>query len=119
MAENGRLFLSEGQLNLINRSIVENISKCIPEIIERVTPLIMEKIDTHLKQFWSNDNRNTELSFTCIKQEAEHFIYSNNKLRSDLLQKRKDFVYKFTRCERLIWGMLTRRAYVYSTQIQK
>ena len=49
MAENGRLFLSEEQLNVINRSIVENINKCIPEIIERVTPLIMEKTDTHLK----------------------------------------------------------------------
>ena len=102
MAENGGLFLSEEQLNVINRSIVENINKCIPEIIERVTPLIMEKIDTHLKQFWSNDKRNTELSFPSIKQEAEHFIYSNSKLWSDLLQKRKDFVYKFTRCERLL-----------------
>ena len=43
MAENGRLFLSEEQLNLINHSMVENISKCIPEIIEIVSPLIMEK----------------------------------------------------------------------------
>ena len=94
--ENGRLFLSEEQLNLISLSIVENISKCIPEIIERVTPLIMEKIDTHLKQVWPNNKRNAELSFTSIKQEAEHFIYSSNKLWSDLLQERKDFVYKFT-----------------------
>ena len=101
-AENGRLFLSEEQLNLINLSIVENISKCIPETIERVTPLITEKIDTQLKQLWPNNKRNTELSFTSIKQEAEHFIYSNNKLWSDLLQERKDFVYKFTRFERLL-----------------
>ena len=101
-AENGRVFLSEEQLNLINLSIVKNISKCIPEIIERVTPLITEKIDTHLKQVWPNNKRNTELSFTSIKQEAEHFIYSNNKLWSDLLQERKDFVYKFTRFERLL-----------------
>ena len=43
-----------------------------------------------------------ELPFTSIKQEAEHFIYSNKKLWSHLLQKRKDFVYKFTRCERLL-----------------
>ena len=69
MAENGRLFLSEEQLNVINRSIVENISKCMPEIIERATPLIMEKIDTHLKQFCSNDKRNTELSFTSISKK--------------------------------------------------
>ena len=94
--ENGRLFLSEEQLNLISLSIVENISNCIPEIIERVTPLIMEKIDTHLKQVWPNNERNAELSFTSIKQEAERFIYSSNKLWSDLLQERKDFVYKFT-----------------------
>ena len=72
--EYGHLFLSEEQLNLINHSIVENISKCIPEIIERVTPLIMEKIDAHLKQLWSNDKRNTELSFTSIKLEAENFM---------------------------------------------
>ena len=39
--------------------------------------LIMDKIDTHLKRFWSNDKRNTELPFPSIKQEAEHFIYSN------------------------------------------
>ena len=65
-------------------------------------PLIIEKIDALLKQLWSNDKGNTELSFTSIKQEAERFIYSNNKLQSDLLQKRKDFVYKFTRCERLL-----------------
>ena len=55
-----------------------------------------------MKQLWSNEKCNTELSFTSIKQEAEHFIYSNNKLWSDLLQKKKDFVYKFTRCERLL-----------------
>ena len=72
--EYGRFFLSEEQLNLINHSIVENISKCIPEIIKSVTPLIMEKIDTHLKQLWSNDKRNTELSFTSIKLEAENFM---------------------------------------------
>ena len=62
-AENGRLFLSEEQLNLINLSIVENNSKCIPEIIERVTPLIMEKIDTHLKQVWPNNERNAVIFY--------------------------------------------------------
>ena len=40
----------------------------------RVTAFIMEKIDPHLKLFSSNSKRNTELSFTGIKQEAEHFI---------------------------------------------
>ena len=54
------------------------------------------------KQFWSNNKCNTELLFTSIKQEAEHFIHGNNKLWSDLLQKRRDFVYKFTKCERLL-----------------
>ena len=48
-------------------------------------PLSMEKIDTQLKHIWSNDKHNAELSFTSMKQEAQHFIYSNNKLRSDLL----------------------------------
>ena len=43
-------------------------------------PLIIEKIDALLKQLWTNDKGNTELSFTSIKQEAERFIYSNNKL---------------------------------------
>ena len=56
MTENERLFSLEEQLNLINFSIVENISKCIPETLERVTPLIMEKVATHLKQIRSNDN---------------------------------------------------------------
>ena len=98
MTENGHWFLSEEQVNLINLSIVKNISKFIPEFIERVTPLIMEEIE----QFWSNNKCNTELLFTSIKQEAEHFIHGNNKLWSDLLQKRRDFVYKFTKCERLL-----------------
>ena len=40
----------------------------------RVAAFIMEKIDPHLKLFSSNSKRNTELSFTGIKQEAEHFI---------------------------------------------
>ena len=102
MAENERLFFSEEQLNLINLSIVENISKYIAKLIERVTLPIMEKIDTHLKRFWTNDKRNTELSFKSIKQEAEHFIYNNKNLQSDLLQVKKDFVYKFTRCGRLL-----------------
>ena len=62
----------------------------------------MEKIDTHLKQVWVNDKPNTGLPFTSIKQEAEHFIYSNNKLLFDLLQERKDFVCKFARCKRLL-----------------
>ena len=48
-------------------------------------PRSMEKIDTQLKQIWSNDKRNADLSFTSMKQEAQHFIYSNNKLWSDLL----------------------------------
>ena len=55
-----------------------------------------------MKQFWSKDKRNTELSFRNIKQEAEHFICSNNKLWSVLLQKRKGFTHEFTRCERLL-----------------
>ena len=45
MTENGHWFLSEEQVNLINLSIVKNISKFIPEFIERVTPLIMEEIE--------------------------------------------------------------------------
>ena len=101
MDQNGHLLLSEKQLDLINLCIFENISKVIPEIVEIVTPLIVEKCYSHLKLFWSNNKGNTELSFTSIKQEAEHLIYSNNKLWSGLLQKRKYFLYKFTRCERL------------------
>ena len=77
-------------MNLINHSVLENISKCIREIRERFPPFTIEEIDTYLKQFWSNDNRITELSFASIKQETKDFIFSNNKLRSDLLQKRKD-----------------------------
>ena len=46
--------------------------------------------------------KHTELSFKSIKQEAEHFIYNNKNLQSDLLQVKKDFVYKFTRCGRLL-----------------
>ena len=64
--------------------------------------IIMEKLDPHLKQFWPNDKRNRELCFTNIKQEADHFIYSYSHLWSNILQKRKDFVQKFTRCERLL-----------------
>ena len=77
-------------MNLINHSILESISKCIQEIRERVPSFTTEKDDTYLKQFWSNDNRITDLSFTSIKQETEDFIFRNNKLRSDLPQKRKD-----------------------------
>ena len=102
MVESGHLFLSDEQFNSLNINIAENIKKCIPEIIETITPIILDKLDTHLKQFSNIENRNTELSFTDVKQEAEHFIYSNNKLWCDLLNKRKDFVYKFTRSERLL-----------------
>ena len=49
----------------------------------------MDRINAHLKQLWSNDKHNTELSFTSIKQEAERFIYSNSKLWSDLPQKKR------------------------------
>ena len=77
IAENGCLFLSEEQLNLINLSIVENISKCIPEIIERVKPLIMEKIGSHLKQFWSSDKCNAELSITRIKHNISYIAITN------------------------------------------
>ena len=50
MVENRGLFLSEEKLNLISLSFVENISKYIPEIIEKVTPLVLEKTETHVKQ---------------------------------------------------------------------
>ena len=63
---------------------------------------IIEKIDTHLKQFWSNNKCNAEFSFTSIEEEVEHSVYSNTKLWFNLLQKRKDFVYKFTTCKRLL-----------------
>ena len=53
---------------------------------------IIEKIDTHLKQFWSNNKCNAEFSFTSIEEEVEHSVYSNTKLWFNLLQKRKDFV---------------------------
>ena len=39
--------------------------------------------------------------FLVIKQN-HCSSYSNNKLWPDLLPKRKNFVYKFTRCERLL-----------------
>ena len=44
----------------------------------RVTAFIMEKIDPHLKLFSSNSKRNTKLSFTSIKQVAEHHITITN-----------------------------------------
>ena len=69
MAEDRRLLLSEEQLNLINLSVVKNIRKCIPDITERFTSFVMVKIDTHLKQFWSQEKRNAELPYTKIKQE--------------------------------------------------
>ena len=67
------------------------------------------------------DKPNTELSFTSIKQEAEHFIYSNNKLSFDLLQEGKYFVCKFTRCKQLldVYGECLQKSLLYSTQIQK
>lgn len=74
--------------------------KCIPDANiyrnykERVTPLIMEKLRNHSKQFCSHDKRNEELSFTSFKQEVEYFMCDNNKLSPDLLKKRKDIVYK-------------------------
>ena len=75
-------FLSEEQLNLINLSIVENNSKCIPEIIERVTPLIMEKIDTHLKQVWATTSliRSCLLQVLSKKQNISYIAITNYRL---------------------------------------
>ena len=76
MAEDRRLLLSEEQLNLINLSVVKNIRKCIPEITERFTLFVVEKIDTHLKQFWSQEKRNEESYLIQKLNKKQHISYT-------------------------------------------
>ena len=62
----------------------------------------MGKTDAHLKHFWSNDKRNTELSFTNLskKQNIPYMATTNYGLI--YFRKKKRLCYKFTRCERLL-----------------
>ena len=100
MVENQCLLLTDEQLNLINLSIIENISKYIPEIIVRVMPLIMEKIDIYLKQFGQTTSTMWSYFLKALskKQNISYIAITNY----GLIYCRKNCVYKFKRCEWLL-----------------
>ena len=100
MVENEYLHLTDEQLNLINLSIIENISKYIPEITVRVMPLIMEKIDISLKQFGQTTSTMWSYFLKALskKWNTSHIAIANY----GLIYCRKNCVFKFKRCEWLL-----------------
>ena len=98
------VILSEEQFKYIKETILENVLRILPEILNDIFPVIMDKVSdiikTNIKEYVlkscltnSRDNNVKEL---------EEFMSANNAIWSNFIKKRKDEFYKYTRCDSLL-----------------
>ena len=101
---NTYVILSEEQFKDIKETILENVLRILPEILNDIFPVIMDKVSdiikTNIKEYVlkscltnSRDNNVKEL---------EEFMSANNAIWSNFIKKRKDEFYKCTRCDSLL-----------------
>lgn len=90
-------------------AILSAITEILPRIIEEITPVILEKSKSIIEQSAANlfiqarDQENVANNITNnIQQDVENFIYKNQSLWYSKLGKRKDALYKYLRCDKLI-----------------
>ena len=95
--------LCKEDLDNIKLSVIESIMKVLPNILEEITPLLIEKAKdviaettTHVIQ----TRMNSTLKDKSIKEDVDNFIYQNKTKFYELLNKRKDVFWKYTRMDR-------------------
>ena len=92
------------QFKDIKDTILENVFKVLPEILNDIFPVIMDKVSdiikTNIKEYVPkpclNNSRDNNV------KELEEFMTSNNATQSNFIKKRKDEFYKYTRCDSLL-----------------
>ena len=97
------IVLSDEQFKDIKDTILDNVLKVLPNIINEIFPVIMEKVSDIIK---SNINDYVPVSRSTGHQanvtEVKDFINVNNSTWINFIKKRKDEYYKYTRCDQLI-----------------
>ena len=98
------IILSKEQFKDIKETILENVLKVLPEILNDIFPVIMEKVSDIIKA-----NIKEYVSTFCLTnnhgsnvKELEEFINANNAIWSNFIKKCKDEFYKCTRCNSLL-----------------
>ena len=92
------------QFKDIKDTILENVFRVLPEILNDIFPVIMDKVSdiikTNIKEYVPkpclNNSRDNNV------KELEEFMTSNNATQSNFIKKRKDEFYKYTRCDSLL-----------------
>ena len=92
------------QFKDIKDTILENVFKVLPEILNDIFTVIMDKVSdiikTNIKEYVPksclNNSRDNNV------KELEEFMTSNNATQSNFIKKRKDEFYKYTRCDSLL-----------------
>ena len=104
-SSHSNLTLSEEEMELIKSNVIKSITAVLPEILQELVSLIIEKSETLI-----NENITKGLE-TCrrylpdnlnVNKEVNSFIRRNNDHWQKELEKRKDVYYKFTRSDQLM-----------------
>ena len=98
--------LNDVEYGTFKEALLEAITEILPRIIEEITPLILEKSKSVIEQnapslFLNSapvENRNDRN----IREECDKFVYDNQNTWNTKLHDRKDVMYKFLRCDKLI-----------------
>ena len=89
----------------IKASVIANVINVLPDILDEIIPLIVEKlqilINTNLEKVVENYRQTTQKSDNTNDDLNDIFFCNKDKWRQEL-QKHKDCYYKFVLCDQLI-----------------
>ena len=85
----------EAALSAVTKFLPHIIKEIIPLILENSKAIIEENTSSLLKSYGSKSNKN-------LKENVDDFIYKNKDLWYSKLDKRKDVVFKYLRCDKQI-----------------
>ena len=103
--EEHNIYLSKEGIENIKTSVITNVMKILPYILEEIIPLIVGKsqilINANLEKVVENYRQTTRKSNN-TNDDVNDFLSRNKGKWREELQKRKDCYYKFVRCDQLI-----------------
>ena len=104
MANNTRSknILYDENYETFKQAVLMAVTEILPRIIKEITPLILEKSKsiieesaTSFKNYSKDDNKN-------LIDDVDKFIYKHEDMWYSKLDKRKDTMFKYLRCDKQI-----------------
>ena len=75
----------------------------LEQLIKEITPLILEKLNAIIEENASSLSKNYQSkSDKNLKENGDAFIYENQDIWHSKLDKRKDVMFKYLRCDKEI-----------------